>query len=82
MQRCPKCGYRERIDWPGILGVLAFGLLYVVWMLGNYSPRELRGLGLAAMVLFVIASIWKVLRIKACRSSVESNPVQRPANSH
>jgi hypothetical protein len=76
MQRCPKCGYSERVDWPGILGIVAFFLLYFVWMIGDYRPRDLRGLGLAALILFLAASTWKVLKLKASRR-LKSGPIAK-----
>lgn len=63
MQRCPKCGYSERVDWPGLLGLIAFLVLYSVWML-DYRPRELRGLGLAAFIAFLASNVWRILKSK------------------
>jgi len=84
MQRCPKCGYREtrKIDGPGILWFLAFFLLYFVWMLGDYSPRPLRSVGLAALILFIAGAVWKVLKLKSSNRTAEEQSAQHPANSH
>ena len=63
MQRCPKCGYRERYDWPAILSVIAFGLLYMVFT--AVAPQVSRGyrlLALVAFVMFMAASAWNMLR--------------------
>jgi hypothetical protein len=43
MQRCPKCGYREKYDWPALLMVVGFALLYVVFILAEENvPRSYR----------------------------------------
>ena len=58
-----------------MLGLLAFMLLWLVWMLGNYAPREFRGVGIAAIGLFVAASIWRILKLKAGRDKFKGDPV-------
>jgi len=80
MQRCPKCGYTERVDWPGILGVIAFALLLLVWILGNYEPRELRGWGVVALILFSASSVWRALKLKKYkRHTAEGSVPQAPS---
>ena len=61
MLACPHCG-KQRTNWPMILCVIAFYLLYAVWMLGDYQPRELRPYGLLALLIFSFGAIWSVLR--------------------
>ncbi len=62
MQRCPKCGYRE-IDWPGLLIVVAFGFLYVVFIVtADFAPRNYRLVGSAAFVVYLIAVVWNGIR--------------------
>jgi hypothetical protein len=77
MQRCPKCGYREGVDWPALLQVIAFCVLYLVWMLGDYGPRELRGLGLATMILFCVGTIWRVLRLKSFKAEIVKGSIPK-----
>ena len=63
MQRCPKCGYRERYDWPAMLSVVAFGLLYMVFT--AVAPQVSRSYRLWALVcfgLFLAANAWNMLR--------------------
>ena len=63
MQRCPKCGYRERYDWPAMLSVLAFALLYLVFVAAApHVSRSYRLLALVAFVMFMAASAWNMLR--------------------
>jgi len=44
MQRCPKCGYRERFDWSLLLLAASCGVLYVALMLVQVDvvPRSYR----------------------------------------
>ena len=58
MQRCPKCGYRERFDWPMILRGLIFLALCAVVIFGG-APKEYRSTALAAMVLFSLVQWWE-----------------------
>ena len=62
MQQCPKCGYKEGIDWPGILWVISFFALYLLWVLGDYRPREYRWVGLGAFLLFNVGFAWMLIR--------------------
>jgi hypothetical protein len=68
MQKCPKCGYQERADWPAILWVVAFSVLYLVFIvLPVQVPKSYRLAGLAAFLLFQAGTIWKTLRDKRFR---------------
>src|SRR6185312_9489687 len=93
MQRCPKCGYREKRDWPALLGHLAFAVLYGVFILGfDKAPRSYRLLGLGAFLLFVSANWWNAVRNERNRKEylrLHPGPTERvkehvrpnPANS-
>ena len=65
MHRCPQCGYKDRPDWPVGLCVIAFYALYMVWMLGDYQPRELRWIGLGAFLLFTLGGLRLAIRYKS-----------------
>jgi hypothetical protein len=63
VQRCPKCGYREKYDWPAILSVIAFCVLYVGFGgMEEHVSRNNRLVGLGAFLLFLAASAWGMLR--------------------
>jgi Flp pilus assembly protein TadB len=63
VQRCPKCGYRERYDWPAILFVVAFSVLYFVFVAAApHVSRNYRLAALVAFLLFLAASAWNMLR--------------------
>jgi hypothetical protein len=63
MQRCPKCGYRDSVDWPAILSIAAVSFLYMVFMVaGDFVPKGYRLLGLVAYLLFLAATAWRALR--------------------
>ena len=74
MHRCPQCGYKDRPDWPLVLWVIAFGALYLVWMLGDYQPRDLRWIGLAAFLLFAVGSLRLAFRHPARPILLPSKP--------
>ena len=60
MQRCPKCGHYEGPDWPGILLILAFGLVAVI---GGISGVKTVQLSIAVgMFLFCASIIWRAAR--------------------
>ncbi len=60
MEKCPKCGYNEGRDWPGILMILAFGLVTVV---GGTSGLKSVELSIAVgMFLFVASIFWRSAR--------------------
>ena len=62
MQRCPKCGYRDR-DWPLSLVIVAFGILYVVFVVGGeHAPRVYHLIGLGAFFLFLAGNLFNALR--------------------
>jgi hypothetical protein len=60
MQKCPKCGYRERRDWPTILRGLVFYGLCVALILG--ASKRFRLIALGAMVLFSLVQLWESSR--------------------
>ena len=75
MQRCPKCGYRE-VDWPSILSGVAFGILYISFLLTtDHAPRSLRIVGLFAFFVFLVANSWKGMREKKNRREYLNLPV-------
>lgn len=62
MQRCPKCGYRDR-DWPVSLLIVAFGLLYVTFIVGTeHAPRIYRLTGLGTLFLFLAGNLFNALK--------------------
>ena len=63
MQRCPRCGYREK-DWPSILIDVAFGTLWCVFMMTSGHTLMNLIVGLAAFCTFVAAGTWRGLRDK------------------
>jgi hypothetical protein len=94
MHQCPKCGYREGTDWPGILWVLAFTALYVIFIIvPDHVPMSYRFAGLLAFFLFQAGTFWKARREKKNRDEylkLNLGPAERvknhlktdPANSH
>ena len=65
MQRCPKCGYREGVDWPrGLCGVAFFGLCAPFIFGGNYFPRSLNLVWIAALVIFSFGDYLRIRREK------------------
>jgi|HubBroStandDraft_6_1064221.scaffolds.fasta_scaffold10319_2 hypothetical protein len=60
MHRCPKCGYRERFNWPTILRGLVFYGLCLALILG--APRKYRLIALGAMMLFSLVQLWESSR--------------------
>ena len=60
MQKCPKCGYNEGVDWPGILLIAAFGL---VSFTGGFDVPRIARLGSGvSWLLFAAAIIWRSAR--------------------
>ena len=57
MQRCPKCGYRDGIDWPWVLAIVAFVVLKLSPEHGSY-----RIVGVGATFLFATAMVWYAIR--------------------
>ena len=69
MQRCPKCGYRERYDWPTVLWVVSWGIVGLALILSEgYLPRIYRiwvvTVWLVGVLLFSAGTLWKVYRNK------------------
>jgi hypothetical protein len=48
-----------------LLWVVGFYVLFLVWMLGNYSPREYRWIGMAAFLLFNAGTVWAAVKKKS-----------------
>ena len=68
MQRCPKCGYRERFDWPTVLWGVGFFVLYLALTFSqDYVPRRYRVwtilIGLFGFLLFNAGTIWRAKRL-------------------
>ena len=72
MQKCPNCGFKSGTNWPLILWVIAFNVLYLVWMLGNYQPLDLRLIGLGAYLLSWVATAGMLIRNKPTVASNEA----------
>jgi hypothetical protein len=69
MQRCPKCGYRQRLDWPSVLPGISFCILYVLLMLTEgYLPRVYRiwvdVICFLAFLLFLTGTWWRGYRAR------------------
>ncbi len=62
MQRCPKCGYKAAFNWPALLWVGSFMVLYVLWIMSGYVPREYRWIGLGSFLVFNAGTVWMGLR--------------------
>jgi len=39
-------------------------VLYLLWMLGDYQPREYKWIGLGTFLLFNAGSLWMALRAR------------------
>jgi hypothetical protein len=61
MEKCPKCGYSEGRDWPGILLMLAFFLVSLVADWG-FGAKSVRLASAGSGFLFVAAIVWKSAR--------------------
>jgi hypothetical protein len=61
MQRCPKCGYSEGKDWPGMLLIVAFGVVSVV-AVGNSSGKVVHYAAAIGMFLFAASALWRAVR--------------------
>ena len=66
MQKCPKCGYNEGPDWPGLFLLLAFGVVASgAEILGVPIPQSLRVAGW----FFVVVSLdWRAARVSGNRA--------------
>jgi hypothetical protein len=65
MWSCPKCGYREKVDWPAILWAVAFTVLYLVFRVtSDHLAKSYRVVGLAAYLLFWVGNVWKYFKSK------------------
>jgi len=74
MHRCPQCGYKDRPDWPLVLWVIAFFALYLVWMLGEYQPRDLRWDRARSVLLFTVGGLRLAFRYPARPTMLRSKP--------
>jgi hypothetical protein len=64
MQKCPRCGYDEGVDWPEKLIYLAFAILWVGFAFPDHVSRRLELLRIVAMALWLAGVIWKSSRYK------------------
>jgi hypothetical protein len=65
MQTCPRCGYSRKVDWPVILWMLAFTVLYLVFMItSDHLAKSYRLAGFAAYFLFWVGIVWKNFKDK------------------
>jgi hypothetical protein len=64
MQKCPNCGHKHGSRLPLILWQVCFLVVYLIWMLGDYQPREYRFIGISAFIVFNAATVWMALRNK------------------
>jgi hypothetical protein len=67
VHRCPKCGHRERFNWPAMLFSASSGILFVLLMLTeDYVPRSYRiwviAIGLFGFLLSVAGTLWRGYR--------------------
>lgn len=95
MQKCPKCGYNEGVDWPTALMIASCSALYIAFLLGtDEAPKGLRMFGLASYLVFSVGTAWKASRKKRAHDEylrLHPGPAERlkahikpdtPANSH
>jgi len=69
MQKCPKCGYRERFDWPTILRGLVFcGLCLALVLEGS---KKYISMAIGALFLFNLVQLWESSRIR----NLDSKPL-------
>jgi hypothetical protein len=60
---CPKCGFKEGRDWPKILWILSFVVLYATWIAEDFIPRHgLRFHGAGALLTFALGLSLSALR--------------------
>lgn len=65
MQKCPMCGYDEGMDWPAMLWVVSFFVLFVVFIFSaDYAARGYWLTGYAAFLLFTAGTMWRNFRLK------------------
>ena len=64
MRRCPQCGYNEGTDWFRALSVLAFGLLYLIYIVSADSTPKWRLIGLIAYLTFMAGGFWRGIKDK------------------
>ena len=77
MQNCPRCGYREGVDGPSVLLVIAFGIVYLAFVLaGNSVPMRYREAAFVAFFMFLAAGMWRSL--KAARNRRDYQKLHPP----
>jgi hypothetical protein len=64
MEKCPNCGYKRGSRLPFALIQVCFLVVYLIWMLGDYQPRQYRFIGISAFVVFSAANVWIAVRSK------------------
>ena len=79
MQKCPKCGYNEGLDWPGILMILAFCIVTIVGGISGVKSVQLSAA--VGMFLLTASTFWRMVRQDRNRVEyLKSHPVgtERP----
>ncbi len=84
MQKCPHCGYDEGTDWARVSGVVAVGLLYVIYIVSaDQTPKSWRLVGLLAYLIFIFGGVWRGIKDKRNRDEylrLHPLPAQRVKN--
>ncbi len=67
MQRCPKCGYRGRFDWPTMLWAVSCGILYLTLLFTEVDVLRISRIwvvliGGFGFLLFSAGTIWRMYR--------------------
>ena len=63
MRRCPKCGHDEGPDWPRMIAVLSFFILFFLFVaVMGFAPPLWRAGGILAFTLFSISNWWRMKR--------------------
>ena len=57
MQRCPKCGYHQRLDWPALVSGLVSYVVCAALIFGTWKPKY-REIGFGALLLFSLVRLW------------------------
>jgi hypothetical protein len=65
MQKCPKCGYNEGPDWPGLFLLLAFAVVALgAEILDVPIPKSLR---VSGWFFVVVSFAWRAVRVSGNR---------------
>jgi hypothetical protein len=67
MQRCPKCGYRDRFDWPAALWAISCGILYLTLLFTEVDVLKISRMwvfviGFFGFLLFFAGTMWRAYR--------------------